>query len=49
MEIYTDAAFAENIIEQAHAFNIDAQIIGRVKASDKKELQINVNGNQLIF
>ena len=49
MEIYTDAAFAENIIVQARAFNIDAQIIGRVKASDKKELQINVNGNQLIF
>ena len=49
MEIYTDEYFAENIISQAAAFNIDAQIIGRVEASDKKELVIDLNGNILVF
>jgi phosphoribosylformylglycinamidine cyclo-ligase len=49
MEIYTDEDFAENIISQAAAFNIDAQIIGRVEASDKKELVIDLDGNTLVF
>jgi phosphoribosylformylglycinamidine cyclo-ligase len=49
MEIYTDEDFAENIIFQASAFNIDAQIIGRVEASDKKELVIDLDGNTLVF
>ncbi len=44
MEIYTDENFAGDIIKQARAFNIDAQIIGRVEASDKKELVIDLNG-----
>ena len=49
MEIYTDEDFAENIISQAAAFNIDAQIIGRVEASEKKELVIRLDGNTLVF
>jgi phosphoribosylformylglycinamidine cyclo-ligase len=49
MEIYTDEDFAENIISRAAAFNIDAQIIGRVEASDKKELVIDLGGNTLVF
>jgi phosphoribosylformylglycinamidine cyclo-ligase len=49
MEIYTEENFAESIISQAAAFNIDAQIIGRVEASDKKELVIDLNGNTLVF
>jgi phosphoribosylformylglycinamidine cyclo-ligase len=49
MEIYTDEDFAENIISRAAAFNIDAQIIGRVEASDKKELVIDLDGNTLVF
>ncbi|MDQ6757257.1 MAG: AIR synthase-related protein [Bacteroidota bacterium] len=49
MEIYTDEDFASSIIDAAKQFNIDAQIIGRVKASDKKELVIKVNENNLTF
>ncbi|HEV2831256.1 MAG TPA: AIR synthase related protein [Hanamia sp.] len=49
MEIYTEENFAESIISQAAAFNIDAQIIGRVEASDKKELVIDLDGNTLVF
>jgi phosphoribosylformylglycinamidine cyclo-ligase len=49
MEIYTDADFAAEIISEAAKFNIDAQIIGRVEASDKKELVINTTNGQLMF
>ena len=48
MEIYTDEDFAKTIIKDA-SFNIDAQIIGRVETSDKKELVINLKENKLIF
>ena len=49
MEIYTDEDFAENVILLAQSFNIDAQIIGRVEASDKKELVIDLKGEKLVF
>src|SRR5690242_1641901 len=49
MEIYTDEDFADTIILEARSFNIDAQVIGRVEASEKKELVIDVNGNELVF
>jgi phosphoribosylformylglycinamidine cyclo-ligase len=49
MEIYTDEDFAGTIIKQAASFNIDAQIIGRVEASEKKELVIELDGNKLAF
>ena len=49
MEIYTDDDFAGTIIKQARAFNIKAQIIGRVEAGDKKELVIETRDGQLLF
>jgi phosphoribosylformylglycinamidine cyclo-ligase len=49
MEIYTDDNFASSIIDEAKKFNIDAQVIGRVVESDKKELVIELGGNKLIF
>ncbi len=49
MEIYTDEDFASTIIHEARNFDIEAQIIGRVEASDKKELLIDANGNELVF
>jgi len=42
LEIYCDAADAQIMIDAAKQFNIDAQIIGRVEASDKKELEIHL-------
>ena len=49
MEIYTDEDFADTIISEALKFNIDAQIIGRIDASDKKELVIVTEKGQLNF
>jgi len=49
MEIYTDEDFAETVVSLASEFNIDAQVIGRVKASEKKELVIDANGEKLVF
>jgi phosphoribosylformylglycinamidine cyclo-ligase len=49
MEIYTDEDFAEKVVSLASTFNIDAQIIGRVEASEKKELVIEVDGEKLVF
>ena len=49
MEIYTDEDFAGIIIKQAASFNIDAQIIGRVEASDKKSLLIETGNGGLEF
>ncbi|MGN6265117.1 MAG: AIR synthase related protein [Ginsengibacter sp.] len=49
MEIYTDEDFAKNIVSLASEFNIDAQIIGRVEASEKKELVIEADGERLVF
>ncbi len=40
MEIYTDEATAAEIIRIAQEFNLPAQIIGRVEASEKKKLTI---------
>jgi phosphoribosylformylglycinamidine cyclo-ligase len=41
MEIYTDAATAEDILEISKGFNLDAQIIGRVEAAESKKLTIS--------
>lgn len=40
MEVYVPQAIAEDIIAISKSFNVDAQIVGRVEASDKKELTI---------
>jgi phosphoribosylformylglycinamidine cyclo-ligase len=40
MEIYLPAKFAERIIEISKSFNIDAKIVGRVEAAEKKKLTI---------
>ena len=49
LEIYCDAADAQIMIDAAKAFNIDAQIIGRVEASDKKELEIHLKDEVIKF
>ncbi len=40
MEIYVPAEVAQDIIEISKSFHIDAQIVGRVEASDRKKLTI---------
>lgn len=41
LEIYTNEKAAEEMINIAKGFDIEAQIIGHVEASDKKQLTIN--------
>ena len=40
MEIYLSPEYAEEVIAISKSFGIDAQIVGRVEASEKKELII---------
>ncbi len=41
MEIYLNEKLASQIIEIAKSFGVDAKVIGRVEASDKKQLTIS--------
>lgn len=49
MEIYTDEQTARAIIDIASLFDVDAQIIGRVEPSMKKELEIKMNDHSFTF
>jgi phosphoribosylformylglycinamidine cyclo-ligase len=49
MEIYTDEDHAAAIIEESASFKIDAQIIGRVEESNKKELLIKIGNEELLY
>jgi phosphoribosylformylglycinamidine cyclo-ligase len=40
MEVYVPASLAQDIIDISKSFNVDAQIVGRVEASDSKKLTI---------
>lgn len=40
LEVYLPAEYAEQVIAISKSFNIDAQIVGRCEASDRKELII---------
>src|SRR5213079_2475537 len=46
LEIYTNSSKASDIIGLIHGFGMEARVIGRVEASEKKELLIDVGGNQ---
>jgi phosphoribosylformylglycinamidine cyclo-ligase len=49
LEIYTDLKSAEQIIEISKSFGIDAQIIGRVEKSEKKELIITSPEGEIVY
>jgi phosphoribosylformylglycinamidine cyclo-ligase len=49
MEIYTDVKSADDLISISKSFGVDAQIIGRVEASEKKELLIETKQMELRF
>ena len=49
LEIYTTEKAADELIKLAGSFNVQAQIIGRVEAADKKELQLQLGDQQLLF
>ena len=49
MEIYTDEKNADKLIGVSKTFGVDARVVGRVEASDKKELLIKTKGEELRF
>ena len=49
LEIFTDAASADAMIRVGAAFNIDAQVVGRVDASAEKTLRLVVGGNDIVY
>ena len=49
MEIYCNSALANEIISISKNFNIEAQIIGKVEKSDKKELIIESKGIKIEY
>ena len=49
LEIFTDSQNAENIIDVAKQFAIDAKVVGRVEASGKKELILKVGDEEIVY
>jgi phosphoribosylformylglycinamidine cyclo-ligase len=49
LEIYCSPKDADIMIAIAKEFNIDAQIIGRVEANDKKELVIKLRDEEIVY
>ena len=49
LEIYCSAEDAEIMIAAAQSFNIEARVIGRVEPNDKKELIIQLKGEQIVY
>ena len=49
LEIYCDSADAGIMIDAARSFGIDAQVIGRVEAADKKELLLKINDEDIWY
>ncbi len=49
MEIYTDEKNAEALIAISKKFGVDAQVIGKVEKSEKKELAIKTKETSLLY
>jgi phosphoribosylformylglycinamidine cyclo-ligase len=49
MEVYTDEHKADNIISIARHYGIKAQVIGKVEASERKELLIKTGGEEIVY
>lgn len=49
MEVYTDEAKVENIVNIARQFGIRAQVIGRVEASEQKQLLIKTAEEEIVY
>jgi phosphoribosylformylglycinamidine cyclo-ligase len=49
LEIYCTPGDAQTMIDTAKSFNIDAQVIGRVEANDRKELVIKLADEEIVY
>ncbi|MDI9606058.1 MAG: AIR synthase-related protein [Bacteroidota bacterium] len=49
MELYLPEAYARQVIDISRSFNVDAQIVGHVEKSDKKEVRIESKQGQFSY
>ena len=49
LEVFTDAAAAENMIRVAGKLGIEGKIVGRVEAADQKSLLLKVGDEQIVY
>jgi phosphoribosylformylglycinamidine cyclo-ligase len=49
LEVFTNPSSAEFMIAAAEKLGIQAQIVGRVEASDKKELVLTAGGETILY
>jgi phosphoribosylformylglycinamidine cyclo-ligase len=49
MELYVDEADAQAVIDISKSFNIDAQIIGRVEASEQKQVTVKSEHGEFVY
>jgi len=49
MELYVPHEIAENLVAISKSFGVDAQIVGRVEASNKKELLVTTRSGEINF
>ncbi len=49
LEVYLDASYANEVIDCAKSFGIDAQIIGRVESAPKTKVTIKTNKGEFVY
>ena len=49
LEVFTDPSAAQGLIDAGRAFGIDARIVGRVEAAEKKSLVLTVGGREIVY
>lgn len=49
LEVFTDPVAAQGLIDAGRAFGIDARVVGRVEAAEKKSLVLTVGGQEIIY
>jgi len=49
LEVFTDPLAAQGLIDAGRAFGIDARVVGRVEAAEKKSLVLTVGGQEIVY
>jgi len=49
MEVYLEEKYADQVIAISKSFEVDAKVIGRVEASDKKKVTVMFNGKEFVY
>jgi phosphoribosylformylglycinamidine cyclo-ligase len=49
MEVYLEEKYADQVIAISKSFDVDAKVIGRVEASDKKKMTIKLGDKEYVY